>query len=93
LADKIVARGLNVREVEALAREIEKKSGKKQTNTRKARAHAAKKADTLALEKRLADALGLAVSIDHRDRGGTLSIRYRSLDQLDDVVRRLERKH
>ena len=27
-----------------------------------------------------------------RGRGGVLSIRYRSLDQLDDVLRRLEKK-
>jgi hypothetical protein len=32
------------------------------------------------------------VSIEHRERGGTLAIRYRSLDQLDEVVRRLEAK-
>ncbi len=92
LADEIVARGLNVRQVEKVARETGEKSGKQQTNGRKARAGTAKNTNTLALEKRLADALGLAVSIDHRERGGTLSIRYRNLDQLDDVVRRLEGK-
>jgi hypothetical protein len=32
------------------------------------------------------------VSIADRKRGGTLAIRYRSLDQLDEVVRRLEGK-
>ncbi len=90
LADEIVARGLNVRQVEEIAREIGKKGGKQQTKSRKA--HAAKNADTVALERRLADALGLAVSIDHRERGGTLSIRYRTLDQLDEVLRRLEGK-
>jgi ParB family transcriptional regulator, chromosome partitioning protein len=31
------------------------------------------------------------VTIDHRDDGGAVQIRYRSLDQLDDVVRRLEK--
>jgi ParB family transcriptional regulator, chromosome partitioning protein len=90
LAEEIVARGLNVRQVETMARETMKHSGKQQTNGRKARA--AKGADTLALEKRLADALGLSVRIDNRSRGGTLAISYRSLDQLDDVVRRLEGK-
>ena len=93
LAEEIVARGLNVRQVEAMAREAVKRSGKEQANGRTARERLAKNANTLALEKRLADALGLAVSIDHRDRGGILSIRYRSLDQLDEVVRRLEAKH
>ncbi|MFZ2067011.1 MAG: ParB/RepB/Spo0J family partition protein [Xanthobacteraceae bacterium] len=92
LADEIVARGLNVRQVEGITRETSKRSGKEPTNASKARARAAKNANTLALEKRLADALGLAVTIDHRDRGGTLSVRYRSLDQLDEVVRRLEGK-
>jgi hypothetical protein len=38
---------------------------------------AAKNADTLALEKRLADALGLAISVDNRSR--SLTVRYRSL--------------
>jgi ParB family chromosome partitioning protein len=89
LADEIVARGLNVRQVEEIAREIGKKSGRQKSGHK---AHAAKNADTLALEKRLADALGLAVSVDNRSRGGSLTIRYRSLDQLDEVVRRLERK-
>jgi ParB family transcriptional regulator, chromosome partitioning protein len=92
LAEEIVTRGLNVRQVEDIARETGKKSGKQQTNSRKARAHGVKDANTLALEKRLADALGLAVNIDHKERGGTLSIRYRNLDQLDDVVRRLQGK-
>jgi ParB family chromosome partitioning protein len=91
LADEIVARGLNTRQVEEVARETGKKKGRQQKSGHKIRA--AKNADTLALEKRLADALGLAISVDNRSRGGSLTIRYRSLDQLDEVVRRLERKH
>ncbi len=91
LADEIVARGLNVRQVEEITRETSPR-GDQQTNARKASARAAKNSDTLALEKRLADALGLAVVIDHRERGGSLTIRYRNLDQLDEVVRRLERR-
>src|SRR5579863_5466802 len=93
LADEIVTRGLNVRQVEEIARETSKRGGTKRTNGGKASARAAKNSDTLALEKRLADALGLAVVIDHRERGGSLTIRYRNLDQLDEVVRRLERRH
>jgi len=92
LADEIVALNLNVRQVEAMARERAGKSGKKSARG-KARAAAAKSADTRALEKQLSDALGLVVTIDDRGgRGGTLSIRYRSLDQLDDVLRRLEKR-
>ena len=92
LADEIVARGLNVRQVEEIARETGEKTGKHQTNGKAHRRHN-KNADTLALEKRLSDALGLAVTIENGPRGGTLSIRYRSLDQLDDIVRRLVAKH
>jgi len=92
LADEIVARDLNVREVEAMARARANKGGNKQANGRRAHAASSKSADTLAMEKRLSDQLGLAVSIDHRRGGGVISIRYRNLDQLDDVVRRLEKR-
>ncbi|MGA3307280.1 MAG: ParB/RepB/Spo0J family partition protein [Xanthobacteraceae bacterium] len=92
LADEIVARELNVRQVEAMARERAGKSGKKPANGRKARGSTAKSADMLAFEKRVSDATGLVVSIDHHDDHGTLSIRYRSLEQLDDLVQKLARK-
>jgi ParB family chromosome partitioning protein len=87
LADDIVARGLNVRQVETMARQ----SGTKQRREVKRTGRLAKDADTEALQTRLTDALGLAVSIDHlADGGGTVAIRYRTLEQLDEVIRRLE---
>jgi ParB family transcriptional regulator, chromosome partitioning protein len=92
LAREIVARELNVREVEAMARARAQAGGnaRKQKSGRSGTSR--KDADTLAAEKRVADALGLTVSIDQRrGGGGTLTVRYRSLDQLDDVLRRLER--
>ena len=49
-----------------------------------------KDADTRALEKRLSDNLGLEVTIDHRGEGGTLIIKYKDLDQLDAVLRKLK---
>ena len=58
---------------------------------RKPRAARVKDADTAALEKRLGDALGLKVAIDHHGERGAVHIAYRDLDQLDDIVRRLER--
>jgi ParB family transcriptional regulator, chromosome partitioning protein len=86
VAREIVEKGLNVRQVEALGQEQAEASGKKiRTHMR-----AIKDADTLALEKRVSDALGLVVGIDHRGKGGMLRVRYRTLEQLDDVVRRLE---
>ena len=88
VAREIVEKGLNVRQVEALGQEQAVASGKK-IGTR-ARDSASKDADTLALEKRLSDALGLVVGIDHRGKGGVLRVRYRTLDQLDEVIRLLE---
>jgi ParB family transcriptional regulator, chromosome partitioning protein len=84
MAREIVDRGLNVRQVEALAKDRAKGPAVKK--------RAAKNADTLALERRVSDALGLTVTLDHRSKGGVLQIHYRSLDQLDDVLRRLERR-
>jgi ParB family chromosome partitioning protein len=85
MARQIVEHGLNVRQVEALAKERATRAGKP------AKKRAAKNADTLALERRVTDALGLTVTIEHRGKeGGVLRVQYRSLDQLDDVVRRLE---
>jgi len=86
LAREIVERGLNVRQVEAMAQERAHASGR----AVKARQRGTKDADTAALEKRLSDALGLSVTIDHRGQGGVLSIRYRGVEQLDAVIRRLE---
>ena len=90
LADDIVKRGLNVRQVEALAR----KDGRAQARgvKGKARPQAGKDADTAALERRVSDALGLNVSIDHKGEGGVLHLEYKDLEQLEDVLRRLERK-
>jgi ParB family transcriptional regulator, chromosome partitioning protein len=83
LARQIIERGLNVRQVEVLAR-----SG---PGKRQARQPHRKEADTVAIEKRVSDALGLAVTVDHRGDGGAVHIKYRNLDQLRDIVRRLER--
>src|ERR1700748_560914 len=82
----IVEQGSTVRQPEELAHE----EGVPERKPQKARGGAkAKDADTLALEKRVSDALGLAVSIHHRDPGGSVQISYRSLEQLDDVMKRL----
>jgi ParB family transcriptional regulator, chromosome partitioning protein len=89
LAEQIVERGLNVRQVEAIAREVNTKS--KGAGGRKARSSNAKTADMLAFEKKVSDATGLVVSIDHHNDRGTLTIRYNNLEQLDELVQRLVR--
>jgi ParB family chromosome partitioning protein len=90
LAEEIVTRGLNVRQVEAMARDAGHRRGK--SNGRGSAAHAEKGADVIALERRISDSLGLVVNIQDGARGGTLTVRYRNHDQLDDVLRRLEKK-
>ena len=89
LARTIVEKGLNVRQLEALTQERASKAGKA---PKRARPRVEKDANTLTLEKRLSDALGLVVTIEHRGEGGELRIRYRSLEQLDAVIARLERQ-
>ena len=86
-AKRIVEEGLNVRQTEALAHE----EGVPVRKAQKARSGAkAKDPDTIELEKRVSDALGLTVSVNHRDPGGSVQISYRNLEQLDEVMRRLE---
>jgi ParB family chromosome partitioning protein len=86
-AKRIVEEGLNVRQTEALAHE----EGVPERKPQKTRGAAtAKDSDTVALEKRVSDVLGLKVSVDHRDPGGTVQIKYKDLDQLDEILRRLE---
>jgi ParB family chromosome partitioning protein len=73
---------LSVREAERLAGASAKKPG--------GRKAAAKDADTRALERDLAAKLGLKVEIRHRGgQGGTLTVHYTMLEQLDDVIERL----
>ncbi len=84
LAERIVGEGLSVRETERLAGAA-KPNGKKRASASKE-----KDADTLALEKSLTDTLGLAVTVEHKgDKGGEIRIRYSTLEQLDDICRRL----
>jgi ParB family chromosome partitioning protein len=80
-AQRIISEGLTTREVEALGG-----SERKGKSGRKARP---KDADTRAVEKGLSDVLGLEVTIAHRGGKGEVRIKYTSLEQLDDVVRRL----
>ena len=88
IAKEIVAKGWSVRKVEDVLRQ----DGAGQARAVKAKGAAgAKDADTRALEKRLSDTLGLDVTIDHRGKGGTLHIKYRDLEQLEGVLRKLDR--
>ena len=85
LADQVVARGLSVRETEKLARDA--KPGRSRSG--KPAEPRIPDADIAALERQLADLLGLQVRVAHTETGGTLTLSYSTLDQLDMVCQRL----
>jgi ParB family chromosome partitioning protein len=88
LAERIVKEGLSVRQAELLAQEALLGEG---AETKPGRAPEVKNADARALEKRLSDLLGLQVNVNWSDNGsGDIKIRYRTLEQLEGVCRKLE---
>jgi ParB family chromosome partitioning protein len=86
LADRAVAESLSVREVEKLGR----KGGTARRQARSPR-DSAQDADIAAVQNHLEEFLGLTVRIatDADPRSGTVTIRYRTLDQLDLICQRL----
>ncbi|MEI5679047.1 MULTISPECIES: ParB/RepB/Spo0J family partition protein [unclassified Mesorhizobium] len=85
LAKRIVEEGLSVRQAEALAQ-----LPAETLHEAKASIPVEKDADTLALEKLLSDVTGMKVGIQHKNKGGEVRIAYRTLEQLDDLCRRLK---
>ncbi len=93
IAHEIIEKGWSVRDLEAdMRKDVAAQISELRREVRGSGGTAsggAKDADTRALERRLSDALGLEVSVDHRGEGGTLRIKYRNLEQLDAVLRKL----
>ncbi len=80
LARQVIARGLSVRETERLAQAPKAA----QKRDRAERRSSEKDADTRMLEQDLTATIGMSVSINHQGQeGGTLTVTYRDLDQLD----------
>ena len=88
LAEQVLAKGLNVRQTEALARRAAE--GPKPSKAKPALSGEGA-ADVAALEQDLADALGLKVLLNDKGGKGELTIKYGALEQLDDLCRRLMR--
>jgi len=84
LARKVVAKNLNVRETERLAKSGPAKPAPSKSST--------KDADTLALERDLTNLMGVRVTISTKGQGGTLALTYKTLDQLDEILGRLHGK-
>jgi ParB family chromosome partitioning protein len=92
LAKEVTGRGLSVRETERIAndaKDMRKPSGKTAPTPPPAKP---KHADLMALERDMTERLGLRVTIDAHGSSGTLSITYKTMDQLDDVLAKLSRK-
>lgn len=88
LAREVVKKGLSVRQVEAL---VKSHAGQAKTSASSRRAGDAKDADTRRLEDDLSAALHMSISIEH-DQGkesGRVILKYKSLEQLDELCRRL----
>jgi ParB family transcriptional regulator, chromosome partitioning protein len=84
LAEEVVRRGLSVRETEALARD-----GRPTRQRPLPIEYKGASADIAALERQLGDMLGLKVAIKHSPKGGSVTLSYSSLDQLDMICQRL----
>ncbi|MEM8919919.1 MAG: ParB/RepB/Spo0J family partition protein [Pseudomonadota bacterium] len=89
MAEEIIVKGLSVREAERLAQKLQS-GGELDAVGKAVRSGVDKDVDTEALEGDLAHALGLDVDIRHKGvKGGEVRIKYRDLEQLDEVCRRL----
>lgn len=90
LAKQIVAQGLNVRQAERMASAAKPTAVRKSAKSKPGAT--VRDADTLALERDLSNLLGLKVAINFDGQGsGALTVHYKSLDQLDDLLQRLTR--
>ncbi len=79
VARKVLARGLSVRQTEALCRELQKKD-------KKAKRRSQKDPNIQALEDKLRQSLGTKVTLKHRGKKGKIEIEYYSLEELDRLI-------
>ncbi len=89
MAQEVLARELNVRQTEDLVRKSRTDAAAPRSSRRRGGGGREKDPDTVALERDLSALLGLKVSIGLRGEAGSLTVHYRSLDQLDELLRRL----
>jgi ParB family chromosome partitioning protein len=91
LIDLAIEKGLSVRDVEARARES-RDAVPFETKSMPPKPAIEKDVDTEALEADISRELGLIVDIRHGREGGEIRIKYRDLEQLDEVCKRLTAK-
>jgi ParB family transcriptional regulator, chromosome partitioning protein len=89
LANQIVDGDLSVRQAEHLAKKAKPSSGDVKERPSGVGSTRAVDADLEALERQLGDLLGLRVKVTHGKSGGSVSLHYSTLDQLDLICQRL----
>lgn len=91
LAKEIVAKGLNVRQTEALAaQQAGREPARSPSKSSGGSSAQEKDVDTIALEEEISRRIGMKLSIDSKDgQKGTVRVSYNSLDQLDEILKRL----
>ena len=87
IARKAASENLSVRDLERMSQETPVSQGTARASSGSGKPE--KDPDTRQLENTLSDALGLAVTIKHKGEKGELSIKYKSLEQLDELCRKL----
>lgn len=87
LAKTVISKGMSVRDAERLAQSDIRAQSEPQ-----AAAKPEKDSDTVALERTLTDSLGLEVKINHKGGPGQIKISYKTLEQLEEICRLLERR-
>lgn len=87
LAKAVVAKGMSVRDAERLAQNDIRSQSEPQAASKPE-----KDSDTVALERTLTDSLGLEVKISHKGGPGQIKISYKTLEQLEEICRLLERR-
>lgn len=85
VARRVIEQGLTVRDVERMAQNDQPSNKQKPSGSRPP-----KDPDTLGLEKILEDLLGMTVLISHGERGGEIKIKYRTIEQLETICKRLQ---
>lgn len=89
LTEAIVDKHMSVREAEVWSRRASK--AKREAEGGHDKKQARRDADSRFIEKQLTDHLGLRVDLKHKNPSGTLSIKYKTLDQLDDLIKRMRK--
>jgi ParB family chromosome partitioning protein len=90
LAQRVAAQGLSVRETEKLASGILNTSKKTNTNdANKTRENKKPDPDLKRIETQMSDAIGLAVEIKSRTKGGEIKIKFSHADELNSLFKKI----